>query len=431
MRVKKYFANTEKEAIDQIKNDLGNDAIILGTKKVKKGGIFGFFGKKMLEVTVGFDTQQPKNERSFDKVGSSKDKQFELQQIIEKRQKEIDTKKGNNRAIKQVNEDSFKPLETNSLVNVKKDNSNENKIDEKSSDNESINEIKTELSQTKDMISNMMTEFKMTSFQSSLPKVANAFYELLLEQEIVEELAQKLIKQTMNKLSQEQVDDSSAFKAQLKTQLRALLESDLIETNSKKRPKVITLIGPTGVGKTTTVAKLAAQYTLVDKLQVGLITIDTYRIAAVEQLKTYGDILGLPVEVVLTPQELQRGLDKFSDKDVILVDTAGRSHKNEMQMTELKGFIENCNPEELYLVLSMGTRYKDIVNIVEKYRNINFSSFILTKVDETDHWGNLINLLSEYEVGCSYITTGQNVPDDLEVYQTNTIIKQILGEYYE
>ena len=180
------------------------------------------------------------------------------------------------------------------------------------------------------------------------------------------------------------------------------------------KPKIVALIGPTGVGKTTTLAKIAAKFVLESSTKVALITADTYRISAVEQLKTYSDILGLPLEIVYNPEALQEAIKKHADKQLILIDTAGRSQYNEFQMKELCELLAVDPNIEKHLVMSSTTKNSDGMELVNNFSICEPSRVIFTKVDETSTHGIILNVLHKRKLALSYLTTGQSVPDDIE-----------------
>jgi flagellar biosynthesis protein FlhF len=192
--------------------------------------------------------------------------------------------------------------------------------------------------------------------------------------------------------------------------------------------KVVALVGPTGVGKTTTIAKLAANFALARDVEMALFTIDTYRVAAIEQLKTYGDIIGVPVEVVMTPQGLREGLKSHADKDLILIDTAGRSPGNRMHLNELKGFLDFPAQRETHLVLSSTTRLADLKQIVRNFSATGIDRLIFTKTDETEVVGGILSIAHETGLPVSYITTGQSVPDDIMVAEPPSLAKMLIAE---
>jgi flagellar biosynthesis protein FlhF len=209
------------------------------------------------------------------------------------------------------------------------------------------------------------------------------------------------------------------------------VESDLrctggIRTSSARR-KVIALIGPTGVGKTTTIAKLAANFKLRAGLTVGLVTVDTYRIAAVEQLRTYAEIIDIPMKIVSAPREMSRVLDEMSNLDLVLVDTAGRSPADALQLQELKSILAEGPVDEVHLVLSLSASTRSLVNTARQFGGVRTTSMILTKLDESPGLGQLLGALPDLPYPISYLTTGQNVPDDIEPAVAARLSRLILG----
>ena len=197
--------------------------------------------------------------------------------------------------------------------------------------------------------------------------------------------------------------------------------------------KIVFLVGPTGVGKTTTIAKLASSLKLNKKAKIALMTSDTYRIAAVEQLNTYANILDVPITVLYTENEVNDEIEKLKDYDIILVDTAGRSHKDSEQCAEVLKFYNAVDSEKtgfeksVYLVLSASTKYSDLVRITKVYESLGDYNIIFTKLDETFEYGNIINIAMHTGKSISYTTFGQNVPDDIDVIDVQNIAKQLLG----
>jgi flagellar biosynthesis protein FlhF len=194
------------------------------------------------------------------------------------------------------------------------------------------------------------------------------------------------------------------------------------------RCNVVALVGPTGVGKTTTIAKLAANFRLKEKSRVGLITVDTYRIAAVEQLRTYAEIMDLPMEVVATPQEMQAAIERLSDLDLVLIDTAGRSPRDEAHIQELRSMLAEADADEVHLVLSSVTSGDALERSVEQFREVGATHLLLTKVDEAVGLGSLVPLLKRCELPLTYVTNGQNVPTDIVAAQRRALSRMLIGE---
>jgi flagellar biosynthesis protein FlhF len=205
-------------------------------------------------------------------------------------------------------------------------------------------------------------------------------------------------------------------------------EPEPIKLKEDKKPYVAIFIGPTGVGKTTTLAKIAADFTLNRQKKVALITADTYRIAAVEQLRTYAEILNLPVTVVYSPSEIKDAIERLSDNDIILIDTAGRSHKNKTHFDELKALVSAANADETFLVMSCNTSRIAIREIIEYYAFIRNYKLLFTKLDESSVPGVILN--ARYMTGkpLSYTTAGQSVPDDLDIADAKQLVSSILGK---
>ncbi|MDE6701617.1 MAG: 50S ribosome-binding GTPase, partial [Acetatifactor sp.] len=197
-----------------------------------------------------------------------------------------------------------------------------------------------------------------------------------------------------------------------------------------KGPRVVFFIGPTGVGKTTTIAKLASNFAVEEKKKTALLTADTYRIAAAEQLRTYAQILEVPFRVIYSLEEFQTAVEAFKEYDYIFVDTAGHSHQNAEQLEQMKSYLEVLGDKvqtQVFLVLSATTKYRDLLKIADNYKEIADYQLIFTKLDETTTMGNLLNLKIHADTPIAYITCGQNVPNDIEKFNPQKTVKQLLG----
>lgn len=188
------------------------------------------------------------------------------------------------------------------------------------------------------------------------------------------------------------------------------------------------MLGPTGVGKTTTIAKMAARAVLEKKKKVGFITTDTYRIAAIEQLKTYAALLQAPVEIVYNAKDYAEAIQKLDHMDLIFIDTAGRNYKETKYVEDLKSLIQFSEQIESYLVLSLTSKQKDLESIIEQFKNLQIEKFIFTKLDETNSIGTMFNLMIKYNKGLAYYTNGQEVPEDIEQPNSDNLLELFFKE---
>lgn len=271
-------------------------------------------------------------------------------------------------------------------------------------------DIRKEVDELKNLISNIVSN---KEDDKSIEKIIKNLEDLDVNKKTIDNLV-------INIKEMKKVSDNTS------KNLITVLENSINISSTKMEGKVI-LVGPTGVGKTTTIAKIAGNLSFVEKKKVGIITIDTYRIGAVEQLKIYSEIMNIPFKTVISPTEMESAIDEFKDCDVILIDTTGRSCKNLMQISELRAFIDNAKTENIHLVVSCTTKDKDIEAIINSYKTLNFNNVIITKLDETTTYGPLLNILNYANKPLSYITLGQSVPDDILRPSKEKLIKLILG----
>jgi len=255
------------------------------------------------------------------------------------------------------------------------------------------------------------------------------FYDTLVQNEVAPHIAAELLSDLDNGDESEEIDINLIVKIVYNGLTNLIGSPQGLEVEpSKGNPKAFAFIGPTGVGKTTTIAKLTADLVLNKNVDVGLITADTYRIAAIEQLKTYGDILGINVAVAYKPEDLQKHIYKIKDTcDLILIDTAGRSHKHKENIAELGDFLRAAPDVEVFLVLSLTSKYEDMLSIIESFGDIADFKIIFTKMDETEKLGSIVNICYQTQRKLSYITFGQNVPDDIKTVSANEVAMRLLG----
>jgi flagellar biosynthesis protein FlhF len=249
----------------------------------------------------------------------------------------------------------------------------------------------------------------------------------LIEAEVDESTAREWIEHLRNEGVPRSLDDASLVMGRVAEYLESEISVSGPITTDANKCRVVALVGPTGVGKTTTIAKLAANYRLREKRRVGLITVDTYRVAAVEQLRTYADIIDLPMEVVATPREMREAVARMSHLDLVLMDTAGRSPRDEVKIQELKSMLAEAEPDEVHLVLSSTAGAKSLVSTAERFADVGTTAVLLTKIDEAHSLGHLVSLVRSVPLPVSYLTDGQNVPDDLQVARSGEMASMLLG----
>ncbi|ADK14106.1 flagellar biosynthesis protein FlhF [Clostridium ljungdahlii] len=393
MIIKRYKVNNMNEAITRIRYELGKEAVIISQRKIRKPGILGFFSRKILEVTAAVDNKKKESNREAD-----------MQDSIVAIKKLVNDKMKNNTLCNDVKGDKIIDNDAKENYNTSECNYENNIVDK---NNDSI--IK-EMQQMKGMLNEMM--------KGSYGNVGKSAFQIKLENS---DFNSKVVNTILNRVNI--IEDDRAEEEKLKE-----VVTSMIKVEDKVLENIVVLVGPTGVGKTTTIAKLAGKLSLIEKKKVGLITIDTYRIGAVEQLKTYADIMNIPFQVVFTIKDMGKAIENMSDCDVILIDTTGRSSKNKMQISELRAFIDKVNTDNIHLVISCTTKNRDIDVIVEGYKELNYNNVIITKLDETSTYGSILNILQAAKKPISFVTTGQNVPEDIKVMNTEELVKLVLGE---
>lgn len=403
MKVKKYVVDSLPQAMGQIKTELGNDAMILHTKKIKIGGFLGFFAKEKIEVIAAVD-----NSNQIDNNISVAPKNID--------ENHNSAPIGVTATTHTINKAYKAYSEVNNSVN------SQTAVNSQTVDSS----LKSEVSELKTLMVKMMMNQPDSDNTNGYSKQVRAIYDRLITQGINQELATKIIEKALSDDATQSLDEVSISSA-VKNELFAVLNKNSAEREIKDSTKIVHFVGPTGVGKTTSIAKLAAERVLKHKKKVAFITADTYRIGAVEQLRTYADILHCPIEVVFSPQDTLKAIDKLKDYDLIFMDTAGRNYHNEMYISELNKILAKDNTSETYLVLSLTHKFDDMISILEQFKKVNIDKLLFTKYDETLTYGSILNILAMYPYGVSYITNGQNVPDDIEILNDEKIINSILG----
>lgn len=290
-----------------------------------------------------------------------------------------------------------------------------------------VNELTAKLDALQKMVENLT---KSNSFRQhdEVPSELFDVYTRLIDADIEDALARDLVFRLRDTCSPEQLSNPTASLAMLTGMVEADLKCASPIRATVGRRKVVALVGPTGVGKTTTIAKLAANFRLRDGIKMGLVTVDTYRIAAVEQLRTYAEIIDLPMKVVTSPQDMRRALDELTGLDLVLIDTAGRSPRDDLKIQELKSLLSEATIDEVHLVMSLTASVRGIQMTAEQFKPVNPTAMVLTKLDEAAGMGSLLSVSRQVALPISYVTTGQDVPDDIEPANASRLARLVLGE---
>jgi flagellar biosynthesis protein FlhF len=260
-----------------------------------------------------------------------------------------------------------------------------------------------------------------------LPEALFHVFTNLIEADVDEATAREWMDRLRSEGVPRSLEDASLVMGRVAEFLDAEISVTGPITTDANKCRVVALVGPTGVGKTTTIAKLAANYRLREKRRVGLITVDTYRVAAVEQLRTYADIIDLPMEVVATPREMREAVARMNHLDLVLMDTAGRSPRDEVRIQELKSMLAEAEPDEVHLVLSSTAGAKSLINTAERFADVGTTALLMTKLDEANSLGHLVSMVRSVPLPVSYLTDGQNVPDDIQVARAGAMAGMLLG----
>ncbi|HCJ75701.1 MAG TPA: flagellar biosynthesis protein FlhF [Roseburia sp.] len=411
MTINKFQGRTREEAIDKAKKEMGEAVVIMNVKEVKPKGLFRALKSTTYEVTAALEEkEQAVNPlpalhaplKMHDSINFAANEKIEIP-VPEP-------------VATPVHPETSHDLEEKieSLSNLL-----EKKLKpEKEAEHHEEAKPEKEAAQPKDM----------KHQQSETFRCIRMIYETLLDNEVNERYVNQIL---------DDVEKNLRGSASMDIILSNVYQKMVLKFGQPQKielvpgqPKVVFFIGPTGVGKTTTIAKVASKFKVDYGKKVAFLTADTYRIAAAEQLRTYANILDTPLTVIYSPEEMNAAIERVKDYDLVLVDTAGFSYKNEEQRKDMKHLIESLDEKyekDVYLVLSATTKYRDLIEIVDNYHEISDYKIIFTKLDETSGYGSLLNIRMYSGADVSYVTTGQNVPDDIEVFQSQKIVKQLLG----
>ncbi|MDE6014421.1 MAG: flagellar biosynthesis protein FlhF [Acetatifactor sp.] len=409
MIIKKFLGKTEEEAVEAAKKELGEGVVIMNVRQVKPKGLFAAFKSKQIEVTVALEdereparpvrrepdpkavfniasgTQGNEDKDALASQSSIEKKLDSLQTLLESQLRQSESAEKSDRAAEeQENGEEGDKAAAEKSPEQEKDDEQE--------------------------------------------KFIRLLYNTMIENEVAEKYANQIL---------EDVDKNRKPNTPFDYILANIYQKIILKFGKSegiqpadKGPRVVFFIGPTGVGKTTTIAKLASNFAVEEKKKTALLTADTYRIAAAEQLRTYAQILEVPFRVIYSLEEFQTAVEAFKEYDYIFVDTAGHSHQNAEQLEQMKSYLEVLGDKvqtQVFLVLSATTKYRDLLKIADNYKEIADYQLIFTKLDETTTMGNLLNLKIHADTPIAYITCGQNVPNDIEKFNPQKTVKQLLG----
>lgn len=406
MIIKKFQGKTEEEAMELAKKELGNSVVLMNVKQVKKKGLFSILKPQMIEVTVALE------EEPVDQTANLRSAVAAVSEIARNQMSETKSEK---------KEPAVKPEPK------KPEKAPEVKAPEKKDDSVIEEKLNTMIQSMleKQIVQKEETE---TSEKNENIEFFKLLYNVMMENELNEKYANQLIDDLDRTMKPNMPIDFILSNVYQKMVLK--FGKSCTITPAQNGPKVIYFIGPTGVGKTTTIAKLASKLSVEQKKKIALLTADTYRIAAAEQLRTYASILEVPFRVIYTAPEIQSAILDFKDYDYILIDTAGHSQNNvelRENMKEMIHALDVGTEKEVYLVVSATTKYRDLISIADSYKEITDYNLIFTKLDETTTLGNLLNLKLYTGASMSYVTCGQNVPDDIADFNAQETVKLLLG----
>ncbi len=373
MQIKKYLAPTLKQATSQMKAELGGDAMILGTRVIYDKEYNG--SKKTFEITAGIDESE-----SFESTGNYT--------------------KSNKPVLNENFSDELKKLSNKIFINPPSFNNANSTVNKK---------IKSSPVK-KDIVSIRQKELK---------EIIDLLYHRDVQKKVLTSLIAQL-KKYKGYL------DSSDLESYVLSSISSMIPTYNFEVNKNKKPKKVALVGPTGVGKTTCIAKLAVISKILHNLNVGLISVDTFRLGAIDQLRIFSEVSNIDMLVAYEPSDIPRLINSFKDKDIIFIDTAGRSQKNVEHLKKAKEFLTAGKVDETYLVLSATSTSKNLFDVAEKFKLFGYNSVIFTKIDEAVTYGNILNIVTNFDVPVSFLTNGQVIPDDIISADPEFISKMIL-----
>jgi flagellar biosynthesis protein FlhF len=432
VNLKTFHADSMAEALSLVKRTLGPHAVILHTRKYKRGGILGLGARQVVEVTAA-DRMEVKARTAPRAAGRVAPRAAPprrepepmagdlIRRTYAAAQAEMRSRQASMIAAPPAAAaaPSFAVASPGIAPSVARF---------------AAPDLTHEMRVVQRMVGRMVSQQRIREsggVRQDMPEKLFDQYLALLRHEVAEELAEEVVEKVRSSLTASQMDDADAVRRAVLGAVAGFIPTDDAAAKAQRpadgRPRTIALIGPTGVGKTTTIAKLAATFKLRQKLGVALITLDTYRIAAVEQLRTYANIIGVPLHVVASPEEMRGAIEKCRGADAVLIDTAGRSQRDDPRLEQLRTFIDAANPHEVHLVLSSTGALSVLMDAVERFSAIRTDRILFTKLDEAVSFGVLLTVARKVNKRLSYVTTGQEVPHQIEPGRADRLAELVLG----
>ncbi|HJQ79853.1 MAG TPA: flagellar biosynthesis protein FlhF [Lacipirellulaceae bacterium] len=411
MEIKTYRAKSMRDALDLVRRELGPSAAVLHTREVNSGLLGRVLFGRQYEVAASAAVNVPS------RLPAAEHRAWSMEHGVAGSEQ---------REVSRAYHDSYSTLQAPSSTLAGPSAAHLDTDYRARYRDDFRHQVAGQLDELHAMVEKLC-ERAASAPAHELPEAMFHAFTDMIEAEIEESIARSWIDRVREGRNAHELADTLLVKARVAQLLEDEIKVSGPITIDADRSRVVALVGPTGVGKTTTIAKLAANYRLREKRRVGLITVDTYRVAAVEQLRTYADIIDLPMEVVATPREMREAVARMSHLDLVLMDTAGRSPRDEVKIQELKSMLGEAEPDEVHLVLSSTAGAKSLLATAERFVDVGTTALVLTKLDEASSLGHLVSLVRECRLPVSYLTDGQNVPDDIEVAERRRLAYMLLG----
>ncbi len=379
VHIRKFVASSMKEAMRQIKKEMGEDAVILKSQVIPNSDLFSFRSKEKVEVLAALE---PSDDMPTARM-------------------------------------------TSSIPNVESTGTQR-----QSSSEWEIELVRDEIKTIRATLEEISHRMKYQSIPT-MPRQLNLFYQSMLGSGLDEELVLDLTGQALGTLSGDQLDDRKVIADFLGEKLAPMIPTQSYLHHEPAEPRIVAFVGPTGMGKTTTISKLLTHKKIFHGRRMAVITADTYRIGATDQIKRVAGIAKVPIVVAYKPSQMLKAIQRHQDKDVILIDTAGRSQHNIYHMKNLREFMGAAQPDEVHLVLAANTRLEDLKETADRFNQIQIHRYLFTKLDETSGYGNIVNLIKHREKPISFLGFGQRIPDEIRWAKSKEFARMlILGKRY-